>query len=612
MKKRIIIILLLVIGIFFLTSCKKNSEEPVVKPDPFVPSNTKVIGDNMQEETVFVVLDGEGKIVSLKVVAVLDEVEENTFYTINAHTLNANANLSENNPLVKEGNLIKIPVKNAKDKYYYELELDKSKYELPYSFKFTYFLNDEVKTLSEIIGKEGTIKIKLEIIPNEEVAEEIRNQFVAQVQVPINVNKADVLDYDGAMTSVLAGSVRTLAYLGMPGSNSTYELVLQTKSFERINATISLQALKTNVFDLESIFKNIDLGEDAMSKEELQAMVMLMLGGIAQGMTELEFINLLNNSVKNALQGVLNSEMDFSALGELNTVIPNLAPPVAAVIDEELRGVILASYIDVTNAAGALNPELFGQLEASSNQAGQDLAIVASYDPKYQKIIETKDVLTEMVAKVESLDLSLGEDVALVRNNLASLASDFVVYDNDLKDVFANFNNLLLTVQDLATKIGDLIEKLYIYQNILINNVTAFGEDPAVQAQVQTIIGTIANEQGTGLVTQLYQITAQIGSLMPTPEALAEMQALLEKDPETNMTPLDMPLYAILELTKELNTINQDTPISAMTLLDGLAIAAKAKEALEPYLGQEETIFYSFASLDDLEVKSLQFVITQK
>ncbi len=612
MKKRIIIILLLVIGIFFLTSCKKNSEEPVVKPDPFVPSNTKVIGDNMQEETVFAVLDGEGKIVSLKVVAVLDEVEENTFYTINAHTLNANANLSENNPLVKEGNLIKIPVKNAKDKYYYELELDKSKYELPYSFKFTYFLNDEVKTLSEIIDKEGTIKIKLEIIPNEEVAEEIRNQFVAQVQVPINVNKADVLDYDGAMTSVLAGSVRTLAYLGMPGSNSTYELVLQTKSFERINATISLQALKTNVFDLESIFKNIDLGEDAMSKEELQAMVMLMLGGIAQGMTELEFINLLNNSVKNALQGVLNSEMDFSALGELNTVIPNLAPPVAAVIDEELRGVILASYIDVTNAAGALNPELFGQLEASSNQAGQDLAIVASYDPKYQKIIETKDVLTEMVAKVESLDLSLGEDVALVRNNLASLASDFVVYDNDLKDVFANFNNLLLTVQDLATKIGDLIEKLYIYQNILINNVTAFGEDPAVQAQVQTIIGTIANEQGTGLVTQLYQITAQIGSLMPTPEALAEMQALLEKDPETNMTPLDMPLYAILELTKELNTINQDTPISAMTLLDGLAIAAKAKEALEPYLGQEETIFYSFASLDDLEVKSLQFVITQK
>jgi len=612
MKKRIIIILLLVIGIFFLTSCKKNGEEPVVKPDPFAPSNTKVIGDNMQEETVFAVLDGEGKIVSLKVVAVLDEVEENTFYTINAHTLNANANLSENNPLVKEGSLIKIPVKNAKDKYYYELELDKSKYELPYSFKFTYFLNDEVKTLSEIIGKEGTIKIKLEIIPNEEVAEEIRNQFVAQVQVPINVNKADVLDYDGAMTSVLAGSVRTLAYLGMPGSNSTYELVLQTKSFERINATISLQALKTNVFDLESIFKNIDLGEDAMSKEELQAMVMLMLGGIAQGMTELEFINLLNNSVKNALQGVLNSEMDFSALGELNTVIPDLAPPVAAVIDEELRGVILASYIDVTNAAGALNPELFGALEASLNQAGQDLAIVASYDPKYQKIVETKDVLTGMVAKVESLDLSLGEDVALVRNNLASLASDFVVYDNDLKAVFANFNNLLLTVQDLATKIGDLIEKLLAYQNILINNVTAFGEDPAVQAQVQTIIGTIANEQGTGLVNQLLPITEQIGSLVPTPEALAEMQALLVKDPETNMTPLDMPLYAILELTKELNTINQDTPISAMTLLDGLAIAAKAKEALEPYLSLEETIFYSFASLDDLEVKSLQFVITQK
>lgn len=612
MKKRIIIILLLVIGIFFLTSCKKNGEEPVGKPDPFVPSNTKVIGDNMQEETVFAVLDGEGKIVSLKVVAVLDEVEENTFYTINAHTLNANANLSENNPLVKEGSLIKIPVKNAKDKYYYELELDKSKYELPYSFKFTYFLNDEVKTLSEIIGKEGTIKIKLEIIPNEEVAEEIRNQFVAQVQVPINVNKADVLDYDGAMTSVLAGSVRTLAYLGMPGSNSTYELVLKTKSFERINATISLQALKTNVFDLESIFKNIDLGEDAMSKEELQAMVMLMLGGIAQGMTELEFINLLNNSVKNALQGVLNSEMDFSALGELNTVIPNLAPPVAAVIDEELRGVILASYIDVTNAAGALNPELFGALEASLNQAGQDLAIVASYDPKYQKIVETKDVLTGMVAKVESLDLSLGEDVALVRNNLASLASDFVVYDNDLKAVFANFNNLLLTVQDLATKIGDLIEKLLAYQNILINNVTAFGEDPAVQAQVQTIIGTIANEQGTGLVNQLLPITEQIGSLVPTPEALAEMQALLVKDPETNMTPLDMPLYAILELTKELNTINQDTPISAMTLLDGLAIAAKAKEALEPYLSLEETIFYSFASLDDLEVKSLQFVITQK
>ena len=612
MKKRIIIILLLVIGIFFLTSCKKNSEEPVVKPDPFVPSNTKVIGDNMQEETVFAVLDGEGKIVSLKVVAVLDEVEENTFYTINAHTLNANANLSENNPLVKEGSLIKIPVKNAKDKYYYELELDKSKYELPYSFKFTYFLNDEVKTLSEIIGKEGTIKIKLEIIPNEEVAEEIRNQFVAQVQVPINVNKAAVLDYDGAMTSVLAGSVRTLAYLGMPGSNSTYELVLQTKSFERINATISLQALKSNAFDLESIFKNIDLGEDAMSKEELQAMVMLMLGGIAQGMTELEFINLLNNSVKGALQGVLNSEMDFTALTQLNEVIPILAPPVATVANEETRAVILASYIDVTNAVGALNPELFGALEASLNQAGQDLAIVASYDPKYQKIIETKDTLLGMVAKVESLDLSLIEDVALVRNNLASLASDFVVYDNDLKAVFANFNNLLLTVQDLATKIGDLIEKLLAYQNILINNVTAFGEDPAVQAQVQTIIGTIANEQGTGLVNQLLPITEQIGSLVPTPEALAEMQALLVKDPETNMTPLDMPLYAILELTKGLNSINENTPISAMTLLEGLAIAAKAKEALEPYLSPEETIFYSFASLDDLEVKSLQFVITQK
>ena len=294
-----------------LTSCKKDDEPVVVKKDPFIPSQTKVIAENMQEETVFAVLDAEGNIVSLKVVAVLDNVEADNYYTINARTLGTNANLSENNPLVKEGNLIKIPVKNAKNKYYYELELDKTKYELPYKFKFTYYLGEEEKTLNEILGKAGTFKIKLEITPNEAVAKEIREQFVAQVQVPIDIDKAEVIDDDGAMTSVLAGSVRTIAYFGMPGSKSSYELTIKTDSFMRINATISLQAIDMSSIDLENIFANLNMFGEELSPEALKAMVILMLGGLAEGMSEFSFIHLLNTQIKGALQGVLENQWTF-------------------------------------------------------------------------------------------------------------------------------------------------------------------------------------------------------------------------------------------------------------------------------------------------------------
>jgi|LSQX01.3.fsa_nt_gb hypothetical protein len=613
MKKRFVIILLLVLSIFMLTSCKKDDEPVVVKKDPFIPSQTKVIAENMQEETVFAVLDAEGNIVSLKVVAVLDNVEADNYYTINARTLGTNANLSENNPLVKEGNLIKIPVKNAKNKYYYELELDKTKYELPYKFKFTYYLGEEEKTLNEILGKAGTFKIKLEITPNEAVAKEIREQFVAQVQVPIDIDKAEVIDDDGAMTSVLAGSVRTIAYFGMPGSKSSYELTIKTDSFMRINATISLQAIDMSSIDLENIFANLNMFGEELSPEALKAMVILMLGGLAEGMSEFSFIHLLNTQIKGALQGVLENPMDFSGLDQLGVAIQNIAPPVASIADEELRGQILASYLAVTVAASeAFAPEIMTSIQECIVQVGTDVSRMESYDPKYQKIVATKTALEGLIPKIEALDISILEDVALIKNNIASMGSDYALYDNDVKEVFDNFHKLLNNIETLGTKIGVLIQKLAEYQAMMVANQDAFGSDPAVIAQVQTIINTISNEQGTGLINQLTGIASQIESSMPTTDDLTALGALFNKNPETGLTPLDMPLFAILEFSKEVNSVNVDTPMSAMTLLDGLSIAAQAKQAFASSASEEETIFYSFASLDVLQVKSLQFVITQK
>lgn len=433
--KRIVSILILVLSLF-LVGCEKNGnggtteKPPVVKPD--FPTVEKTLNVNESDETIFVKLNKNGEVETIKGVVHLTNVTKNTFVSYKGnYASKGHANLSNILDLNVTENLVKAPVLDDMDDYFFEVTLDKEDYTLPFNFKFTYKLNGEETTYANIVGKSGDVTIEIE------VNKAYDSGYLAQIQIPIDIEKNKIVSKEGASASVLVGKTNTLAYMAMPNSNNTFVIELDSKKFSLGLIQITLQEfdlLEMIPFDV-SVFNDVPFETTMLDDLSL---VMAMLGNISFDTTMLGDISQLP-------QGITQTK------GGINQVKTNL--------DELINGL----HPGLIGAFNSLNTEEQVSLDALTPEVvGKLLAPGALINP----VTETNQAKLAILPHIAAIQTQLGvvnTEVGKLNAYIATHKSNLATYIgtiNNYDEAYAKLNNILTTITEIETIINALVSQM--------------------------------------------------------------------------------------------------------------------------------------------------------
>lgn len=220
----------------------------------------------IKDETVYANLNADGSISRIYVVNRLETPKEGRYvdYGIYQTILN----LSGRQQPGISGD--KLSWEQEEETLYYQGQLAKG--ELPFTFSFAYSLDGNPVAPAEAIGKAGAAAITLKVEPNPRAKAYFRDNYVAQLQVPLDLEVVSGIRAPGA-ASVIAGKTATLAYTVLPGQKADYRLEFETSKFQLDSIAISCLP-----FDSGS-FLDLDLDEMTAGFEELTKGLDQLAGG---------------------------------------------------------------------------------------------------------------------------------------------------------------------------------------------------------------------------------------------------------------------------------------------------------------------------------------------
>jgi len=192
----------------------------------------------IKDETVYALLNGDGSVRSVYVVNRVKVTEDGTYTDFGNYK--KVESLSEDIRPEMEGDRINWELKESYGDFYYLGELTEKT--LPWTFGIEYYLDGKRVEAQELAGRSGRLEIVLSVTADESAPSYFKKKFAMQIQVPVNLNRADIVSAEGA-TQVITGRTNTLAYTVLPGNSETCRLVMDVRDFEMDSINIGISAV---------------------------------------------------------------------------------------------------------------------------------------------------------------------------------------------------------------------------------------------------------------------------------------------------------------------------------------------------------------------------------
>lgn len=203
-------------------------------------------------ETVYAILGSDGSVDSIYVVnRLLGEYTDYGSYTDikNLSTLTT--------PEISKDR-ITFPDSEVEGGLYYQGTMQG---ELPFVFEFRYYLNGKEVMAQQLAGAAGRLKIEISGKVNEKCAERVRDGYMAQIMIALDLKTAGSIKSEGA-TKVTAGNTLNLSYTILPGKSGQYTLEADIQDFEMSGINITL--LKGALSGFEDTINQTENGFDDM------------------------------------------------------------------------------------------------------------------------------------------------------------------------------------------------------------------------------------------------------------------------------------------------------------------------------------------------------------
>ncbi len=618
-----------------------SNNNEVVLPD--LANSTKAF----KEEIIYVNVKQNGTVENIQSSNKIKNTTFNYYEDYGQFLSNGNLNITSNKGeiLIKEDEeKALIPSLGEHNNFYYILTLNKDYYEklLPFNVDINYVLNNKVVGYSELIGSSGILDMKITFTINEEAEEYFKTMFGAQIQIPFDSEKVEIIEAENALAKVVVAKTITLAYMAMPGQNLEIDLKLKVNdfAFEGLQATyqeFSLLDLIDNFINLKDLdFSQIDDFKDGVETvlEEFST-AKIQLDQLFNGLgllTEESLSELLNRDNFSQLDELIES-LNSSSFKQGYT-LPSQAIKYIGLSNRDeyvenyniLQNAVNNDIKNLTNSYYNLT-NLLNQIDNVIN----NLDTINNYKIEYQEFVNIIDNLIQLKSKLNNFEINLSiEDIIINKNELADSFNEIGTINNQIKE---SFQTLILAMSTLPFHISELSSLFDLFIELsefvryvsnlenslskLVNKIKIDQEDNVFsviyQSGLEQFVEAILDGQGgnPALLDALALIVAEMGELNELDD-LDQLKTLIKKDEVTQFRPIDEVLQGFIEMNKALTVVQED---QAMSFYDGLTLISLMGEILKQIPDNvlaNNCEKVSFTSKFNLPPTFIQFVIKQQ
>ena len=372
-----------------------------------IPMSAFAAEDNTpKEEVVYINLNTDGSVKEINVVNIFDLDEKGTIVDYGEYESIRNMTTTDEITYAND----RVSVEAEAGKLYYEGKLTDT--QMPWKINIHYYLDGAKYDAKELAGKNGRLKITMDITENTACAGTFFEDYALQASVTLDTKKCSNIKADGA-TIANVGADKQLTYTILPGEGASVEIIADVTEFEM--ASIAINGIPLSM-DIE------------VDDEELMDQVSELLEAIAKlddGAGELKTgIETLNSGAKELNSGISQIQ---AGLNELNAKSPELIAGSKEV--NEVLVEIQTGLSGVTASKGQIEALVNGSDEVNSGIALLTEGIATlqnsvSYDA-YKAVMAQNELNIDIVqtANVQTID-SLNEQIAALNEQISYLEAN--------------------------------------------------------------------------------------------------------------------------------------------------------------------------------------------
>lgn len=489
-----------------------------------------------KEEVVYVNLDADGTVNEINVVNIFDLKESGTITDYGDYT--ALRNMTSTDAIDYTDNTVTIQA--GAGKLYYEGKLNSTV--MPWNISIRYFINDKEYSAKEVAGKNGALKITIEITRNEASDSTFFDAFALQVNLTLDTAKCSNIVATNA-TVANVGSSKQLTHTILPGSGANLEITADVVDFSmeaiainaiplNLNVEVDNDALTEQVSELLDAIAQLDAGaedlKNGIARLQNGAAAELSNGAktIVNGAKELEAgtLNLqkggntLHSGAKELQSGTATMH---EGLQSLNSGIQQIQSALNTLNSESatLKNGSAAYLNGLTQLQTALNAMAVTDedLSALTNASFQILAGITD-------LADGAELLRQNVsfAALKATMASKGLDVDSLRQNNASAAAllQSAIAENRELIELAGMGDFLSGLESVITLLNAnnaFIDGTGVYLDTLGGHMTTLADGATLlqssYTQFDAEIGNLANAMGS-LSSSMGQLTSAVNTLV--------------------------------------------------------------------------------------------------
>lgn len=529
---------------------------------------------------------------------------------------------------------------DAKERFYYECQLETGAVEIPWTFDISYRLNGVPAEAEDLAGASGLVETDIHCIPNPRAREYYQNNMLLLAAALVNMEDVTSILAPGSQTQAL-GTYKAVIFAAVPGEETTFHLEIGTTDYGSMGIIFLMTpGTLEQMSEIKDIRKVKDTFSDSTeelvdSLNEILEKLDRVTGSLdttREGLAELKAAKQNLDASKDAVSNSLANSLDeLDALtARLNEAAPdiNAGKETLEQVNDDLNRMVStlnASSTEVerlTDDLGKISSQLRALKNAYDNadtarfeeilsQAGDHLtALEESLDELegllgYLDGIEEGDLLPEEIegsleeirdatASVQDQFASvIGEDQAkalvgsLSDIDPAGLADNY----NRLNRILEKYRQMLQDARSLVDRLRSLIDNPDISGALKNGSGLADSAGDTVSYLESLIwdvdnLNSTVNENKASLELTLDNAAATADQLSRTTSALSQSLRLIQDTLKSNRETLENSTDEILDgLIDVLDQASSSTASSSLQDANS-AIKDSVKEELDEITGE--------------------------
>lgn len=324
--------------------------------------------------------------------------------------------------------------------FYYQGTLDHV--EMPWNFTIRYKLNGVETKAEDLAGASGMIETIIDVTPNENVSDYLKNNFFLQLSTSFDMGKClSVEAPDGV--EVTLGATKSITFMAMPGEEATFHVYVGSDCYESSGFNVVIAPLKMSALeDVKELKESKERIEDAYeAANESLDIILDSTAAVSSGLEE------LNKGIASIQQSLKEIRKDDSATDAKVEALLNSANT----LNDSLNTMV--PHIDQTI-------QFANDFNASGNQCVTDLKELTPLLEETKTLLQVLQndckEISDVVEKISASSKRLDNSLPMLEQYLEKLGKDLISLESALQSLGSGLGDSQNSLYDASSSLGSL------------------------------------------------------------------------------------------------------------------------------------------------------------